>query len=156
MAGAEGGTEAERAVDPAHWWARLLAGELLEHGGDASDFALAFASLVHGMGGRVRLLNMCSSPSAASGAASWLRRRRSTSSWRRRGGGWGGASCLVLPPPVASHRGYTCGTKRPESRGSASRGAPRCYRGKLPGATGSGSGGGGGGGGLPTANERAS
>ena len=78
---AEGGTEAEalagwRAVDPAHRWARLPVGELLEHGGDASDFALALASLVHGMGGRVRLLHMCSPPSAASGGSGTPGERR--------------------------------------------------------------------------------
>ena len=71
-AAAEEGAEAEaragwRVVGPAHRWARLPVGELLEHGGDASDFALALASLVHGMGGRVRLLHMCAPPSAAPG-----------------------------------------------------------------------------------------
>jgi hypothetical protein len=35
-----------RAVEPGDRWARLPVGELLEHGGDASDFALALASLV--------------------------------------------------------------------------------------------------------------
>ena len=57
-----------RAVEPGDRWARLPVGELLEHGGDASDFALALASLVHGMGGRVRLLHMCApSPSGGGG-----------------------------------------------------------------------------------------
>jgi hypothetical protein len=168
---AEGGTEAEalagwRAVDPAHRWARLPVGELLEHGGDASDFALALASLVHGMGGRVRLLHMCSPPSAASGGSGTPGERRcqliaeaSLGKQLEAAARWVGRRQLL--------RAATAGSEPPrlhlrrDTAGVAwlglAWGAALPQGGQLPGATSYGSDGGGGvGGGAPTADERAS
>jgi len=177
-AGAAGGAEAEaeaeaeafagwRAVGPAHRWARLPVGELLEHGGDASDFALALASLVHGMGGRVRLLHMCSPPSAASGGGSAPGERRcqlvaeaSLGKQLEAAARWVGrrqllrAAAAVDEPPRLHLRRDAAGV----AWLGLAWGAALPQGGQLPGAAGYGSDGGsaGGGSGAPTADERAS
>ena len=59
---------------------------LLRHGGDGSDFALALAALIHGVGGKVRISVLCgrhaTSTSALNGRRS-ARRARSRSRRRR-------------------------------------------------------------------------